>query len=89
MKQPEDSRTHELNLDPPRPVGRPAKYASQAERQAAYRERKAMRSITIAISPEVHAKVMRYMTRQEADGAALTLSQVVEKLLEQQLLRKR
>ena len=44
MKDPRDTKTADL-LGEKRPRGRPAKYASHAERQKAYRERQKARGL--------------------------------------------
>jgi hypothetical protein len=70
--------------------GRPAKYSSDAERQAAYRARKGGRSITVVLDDELGAAFDAYIARQHRDGnAALTKSEAIAKLLRTQLLRKR
>jgi hypothetical protein len=59
-----------------------------AERQAEYRARKG-RQISLLL-PEATAKRLdAYMKRHHADGEALTLSGVIAKLLDTQLLRRR
>lgn len=70
--------------------GRPAKYASEADRQAAYRARKGGRSVTVLLEPELAEAFDAYMARQHSDGnAGLTKSEAIAKLLRTQLLRKR
>jgi hypothetical protein len=71
-------------------MGRPAKYASAAERQAAYRERQgAARQLTVLLPEDVAQALDAYMTRNASDGAGETRSEVVVRLLRTQLLRKR
>lgn len=71
-------------------IGRPPKYANQAERQAAYRQRKAsFKQLTVMLPDDVAEGLKAYMLRHASDGAALTQSEVVVKLLRNQLLRKR
>jgi hypothetical protein len=59
-----------------------------AERQAAYRARKG-KQINVILPPDVAEAFSAYMERQAKDGAAMTQSEVIAKLLRQQLLRKR
>ncbi len=72
-------------------AGRPAKYASAAERQAAYRARKGnVKGLAVDLPADLMAELGEYMKRQHMNvDPDLTLAQVVEKLLRQQLLRKR
>jgi len=69
--------------------GRKATYASPAEKQKAYRARLGTRSLAVQIDPQTFDELQAYMSRMNADGAALTVSQVISKLLKTQLLRKR
>jgi hypothetical protein len=60
-----------------------------AERQAAYRARKGQQ-LNIILPPDIKAALDDYMARHRADhDAAVTVSDVVCKLLRTQLLRKR
>lgn len=70
-------------------MSRAAIYASQAERQAAYRARKGT-PVQVLLAPELVAALDAYIARQHADGdAAATRSTVIAKLLTSQLLRRR
>lgn len=71
-----------------RKPGRPAKHATAAARQAAYRARKGQ-SITVFLPDEVMAEFVSYMTRHHMDGTGGTVSDVIVNLVRQQLLRKR
>lgn len=68
--------------------GRPRIYATDAERKAAYRARKALRQVNVELPEDVAEALDSFVARQ-VDGAGLTKSQVVVKLLRQQLFRKR
>lgn len=68
--------------------GRPAKYGSQAERQAAYRARNGV-TLSVVIPADIAEAFKAYVARQMADGAGLTQAEVVEKLIRSQVLRKR
>ena len=69
--------------------GRPAKYANAAERVAAHRVRNQIKQVNVEF-PEDTAELLRaYVIRQQADGRALTQSQVIVELVQKQLLRKR
>lgn len=78
-----------LEAEVKRAPGRPAKYASAAERQAAYRARKSKAQVAVMLDQDVAEALDQYMRRQSMDGAALTKSQVIQKLIQNQLLRKR
>lgn len=79
-----------VRVNSPKRRGRPPKHASDAARQAAYRERKGGRSITVVLDDELGAAFDAYMERQHRDGnATLTKSDAIAKLLRTQLLRKR
>jgi len=69
--------------------GRPAKYASQAERQAAYRARNDLVQVAVELPADVAQALDAYMARHSADGEGLSKSAVIAKLLRTQLLRKR
>jgi hypothetical protein len=75
--------------DEKRRPGRPRKYASAAERQAAYRERHGLVAKTVHLPAEVADAFAAYMERHRRDGAGMTESQVLAKLIAQQLCRKR
>lgn len=70
-------------------MGRPRVYASDAERKAAYLERKGLRQLNVGIAADVMEALDAYVERNKSDGAGLSKAQVVEKLLRTQLLRKR
>lgn len=65
-----------------------ARKRQAAKRQAAYRARRGA-SVTVHLDPELKAAFDAYMQRQAMDGLGLTQSQVIERLLRSQLLRKR
>lgn len=89
MKQAEDSKTIDMLGGVPAKRGRKPKYANAAERVAAHRARHALVQLNVELPAELVAELQAYMTRQAADGAGLTQSQVIAKLLKTQLLRKR
>jgi len=74
---------------PVKAVGRPRKYASDAERKAAYLERHDLVQLNLRVTRALDEALDAYMARHAADGAGLTKSQVVENLIKSQLLRKR
>jgi hypothetical protein len=88
MKQAEDNRTIDF-LGEVKRRGRPAKYSSSAEKQAAYRARRNVRQLSVELPEDLHQALSAYMKRQAMDGEVFTQSQVIEKLLRTQLLRKR
>lgn len=60
-----------------------------AQRQAAYRARKGVQ-VNLLLPDDVKAGLDAYIARQHMDGqVAMTMSEVVVKLLRAQLLRKR
>lgn len=92
MKDLNDKGTAELPLSDgqvKRRRGRPAIHASASARTAAYQARHELVQINARIGQDVKAALDAYVARQAADGAGLTQSQVIEKLLRTQLLRKR
>lgn len=89
MKQLDDTKTADLIGGVPAKRGRKPKYASAAERVAAYRERHALVQLNVELPRELVEALQEYVERQAADGAGLTQSQVIAKLLKTQLLRKR
>lgn len=67
-------------------------YQSNAERQAAYRARKAGAggsSLSVILPADVAAGLDAYMEREHMDRAGRDRSQVIVDLLRSQLLRKR
>lgn len=74
---------------PKRRPGRPRVHADAAARQAAYKERHGLTSLTLDLPADVIEGLREYMVRHSRDGEGLTQSQVVAKLLRTQLLRKR
>lgn len=69
--------------------GRPRVHATDADRKAAYRERKRLVQLTVSVSAEVAEAFDSYVQRQMRDGAGLSKQAVIEKLLRTQVLRKR
>lgn len=67
-------------------------YQSNAEKQAAYRARKAGAdggSLSVVLPADVVAGLDAYMAREATDGRGRDRSQVIADLLRSQLLRKR
>lgn len=89
MKQIEDVKTLDMIGGVPGKRGRKPKYASAAERVAAHRERHSLVQMNVELPRDVVDALDAYVDRQAADGAGLTKSQVIAKLLQTQLLRKR
>ena len=92
MKDLTDKATAELPLvdgAPKRRRGRPPVHGSASARSAAYLARHELVQVNVRISQELKDALDGYMARQAADGPGLTQSQVIEKLLRTQLLRKR
>lgn len=89
MKQIEDTKTVDMIGGVPKKRGRKPKYASQAERQAAYRERHDLVQVNFALRRDIVEGFLAYVERQEKDGAGLSQVQVIAKLIQSQLLRKR
>lgn len=70
-------------------MSRPAVYESAAARQAAYRARKG-NTVTVQLTDATYVGLLDYLGRQHRDGdCEATLSSVIEKLCQAQLLRKR
>lgn len=69
--------------------GRPRIHADAAARQAAYRERHGLVTKTMELPAHVAEAFAAYMYRHVRDGEGLTESQVLAKLIERQLCRKR
>ena len=67
-----------------RSVGRQKIYASTAERVAAYRKRKKLKSFTVEIPAELYEQFEEYLKFKDTSKSA-----VVARLLKTQLLRKR
>ena len=73
-------------------MARPRLYSSNAEKQAAYRARKAGddgATLSVILPADVAAGVRAFMEREASDGKGRDLSEVVAHLLRTQLLRKR
>lgn len=85
MRDSNDKRTLMI-ADLPMPRGRPAtgKAMSAAERQRKYRAKNNLKSFTVHIDMELWEALEKYQL-----GKDLTKSAIVEKLLRNQLLRKR
>lgn len=87
MRQPEDQATAELPGLPPAPAPRQPRaklYANKAEKQAAYRARKALVARTIHLPEEVNAGLNAVLAKK-GQG----ISEVLTTLIKSQLLRKR
>lgn len=84
MKQPEDIAAGELPGVEATAPARKKKYASKAEKQAAYRARKALVARTIHLPAEVDAELQTLLQKK-----GLKISAVLTKLVQSQLLRKR
>ena len=81
--------TNEVATPAPKRGGRPRKYATAAERQAAYRARKG-ETLTVQLDADIMAGLREYLERQHRDGdPSMTLSDVVARLVRTQLLRRR
>lgn len=65
-------------------LGRPRIYASTAERVAAHRARKNLKSFTVEIPGELYEQFEEYLRFKDTSKSA-----VVARLLKTQLLRKR
>lgn len=88
-----DDLTSELPGVPRRP-GRPptGKAKSGASRMAEYRARQAqagLATVSVSLDKEVADALRGYVERRTADAAPMTLSQAVERILRDRLLRKR
>lgn len=86
MRDPADQITAEIPGVKPVKVRqpRPKKYATPAEKQAAYRTRKGVTAITIQLPNEVAAEFAAWLERKGKKPSA-----VVTKLIQTQLLRPR
>ena len=84
-KQEIDNKTEELPL---RQVGRPRKYANDAEKQAAYRARKGLSVLTIQLPKELYDRFQEWVEKRAKDTET-SVSKVLEKVIENQVLRKR
>lgn len=73
----------------PAKKGRPRVYASDAEKQAAYRERNDLVQMNVSLPRDVVEALDAYMARHVRDGAGMSKGAVIAKLLRTQLLRKR
>lgn len=65
-------------------MGRPRKYANDAEKMAAYRERNDLVPLRIDIPRELHQEFTEWLKFKDR-----TQAEVITKLIRQQLLRKR
>jgi hypothetical protein len=83
MKQLADNKTQELPNVTAKP-GRAKKYASQAEKQAAYRARKGVTAITVMLPNEVAVEFAAWLESKGKKPSA-----VITHLIKTQLLRKR
>jgi hypothetical protein len=87
VRHPDDTVTADLPGMPPAPAPRkprPKKYASPAEKQAAYRARKAVTAITVELPNAVAAEFKQWLADKAKQPSA-----VITKLIQTQLLRKR
>lgn len=84
-KQDDDNKTQELKL---KPVGRPRKYANDAEKQAAYRARKGLHVLTIQLPQELHEQFTTWV-KKRAMETGKQVSEVLENVIRNQVLRKR
>ncbi|MYN45781.1 hypothetical protein GTP23_12060 [Pseudoduganella sp. FT93W] len=87
MRHADDTITGELPGIKPLPAPRKPrakKYATLAEKQAAYRARKGVTAITVTLPDALAAEFKQWLA---AKGK--TASPVIEKLIQTQLLRKR
>jgi len=65
-------------------MGRKKQYENTAARVAAYRERNNLKTFTVQLDEDLFAQLEAYL-----EFKTLTKSQVIEKLIKNQLLRKR
>lgn len=65
-------------------MGRPRIYENNAAKVAAFRERKQLATLSVVLPPELIAEFEEFLKFKN-----LTKSEVIEKLLRTQLLRKR
>lgn len=84
MRDHKDHVTAEIPGVKPLPKPREKKYASDAEKQAAYRARKGLVARTIHLPEEVNAGLNAVLAKK-GQG----ISEVLTKLVQSQLLRKR
>jgi hypothetical protein len=87
MRHPDDILTAEIpGLKSPvvTKPGRKKKYATAAEKQAAYRERKNVTAITVQLPGDVAAKFKDWLAAKGKQPSA-----VITKLIQTQLLRPR
>lgn len=87
-KQAEDNRTADMVGGIPRPVGRPRKYANDAEKQAAYRARKGLHLLTIQLPKDLHEQFDAWVKKRAMDTNT-SVSIVLENVIRNQVLRKR
>lgn len=88
MRQAEDTLTGDLPgikaASVTKKRGRPAVYASNADKAAAYRARKGIKPLTVELPADLHAEFEAWI---KAKGQKK--SEVIARLLRTQLLRKR
>lgn len=84
MKHDHDQSTAELPGVPPAKMTRTKKYASDAEKQAAYRARNGLVALTVMLPADVHAQFVAKLAAQSKKPSA-----IVEKLIKSQFLRER
>jgi hypothetical protein len=88
MRHPDDTVTAELpgikTATVPKKKGRPAVYASRAEKQAAYRARHQVKPLTVEIPADLHAEFEAWLKFKDKKKSA-----VIAHLIRSQLLRKR
>lgn len=86
MKHDQDNLTAELpGVEPMKArQPRPKKYATAAEKQAAYRARKGVTAITVLLSADVADQFRQWLAAKGKQPSA-----VIEKLIKTQLLRPR
>ena len=65
-------------------VGRPRVYSSNAERVKAFRNRKGVKRFTVEVSSDTFDKLEKWLEFKD-----YTKSQIVEKLINDQLFRRR
>jgi hypothetical protein len=85
-KQAEDKQTAELPLKPTR--GRPRKWANDAEKQKAYRERKGNHILSIQLPKDLYDEFQAWVKRRTMDTGK-QVSEVLENVIRNQVLRKR
>lgn len=87
MKQQDDTKTADMFGDVKK-AGRPRKHKSNAAKQAAYRSRKNVSVLSVAIPKDLAARLDEFASRAASDKG-VTKQEIIERLLERQLLRKR